>query len=92
MVFSAEICVMQSEKFRAKREMLAQIIKWMVTTTLLPNILGSHEKNAGPSAWMCTTSYFPNALYRAAKKDDVTAASPPDVKIGTKKFSKKAKK
>jgi len=58
----------------------------MVTTTLLPNILGSHEKNAGPSAWMCTTSYFPNALYRAAKKDDVTAASPPDVKIGAKNF------
>jgi len=65
---------------------------WMVTTTLLPNILGSHEKNAGPSAWMCTTSYFPNALYRAAKKDDVTAASPPDVKIGTTIFSKKQKK
>ena len=33
-----------------------------VTTTLFPNIFGSHVKNAGPSAWMCTTSYFPNAL------------------------------
>ena len=35
---------------------------WTVTTTLFPNIFGSHAKNAGPSAWMCTTSYFPNAL------------------------------
>ena len=33
-----------------------------LTTTLFPNIFGSHAKNAGPSAWMCTTSYFPNAL------------------------------
>ena len=33
-----------------------------ITTTLFPNIFGSHAKNAGPSAWMCTTSYFPNAL------------------------------
>ena len=45
---------------------------------------------AGKTA--CTTSYLPNALQSAAKKEELTAASPPDVKIGTKKFSKKAKK
>ena len=67
-------------------------VPWTVTTTLFPNIFGSHAKNAGPSAWICTTSYLPNALQSAAKKEELTAASPPDVKIGTKKFSKKAKK
>lgn len=38
MVFSAEICVMQSEKFRAKREMLAQIIKsifWSLASRII---------------------------------------------------------
>ena len=65
---------------------------WTVTTTLFPNIFGSHAKNAGPSAWICTTSYLPNALQSAAKKEELTAASPPDVKTGTKNFSKKAKK
>ena len=64
----------------------------MVTTTLFPRILGSHEKKAGPPAWICTTSYFPKALYKAAKKEELTAARPPDVKIGTTIFSKKAKK
>ena len=49
------------------------------------------QKKAGPSAWICTTSYLPNALQSAAKKEELTAASPPDVKIGTKKFSKKQK-
>ena len=51
-----------------------------------------HDIKPGPSAWICTTSYLPNALQSAAKKEELTAASPPDVKIGTKKFSKKAKK
>ena len=49
-----------------------------------------YEHNA--FTWICTTSYLPNALQSAAKKEELTAASPPDVKIGTKKFSKKAKK
>ena len=61
-------------------------VPWTVTTTRLPNIFGSHAKKAGPSAWMCTTSYFPNALQSAAKKEELTAASPPDVKIGAKIF------
>jgi hypothetical protein len=64
----------------------------MVTTTRFPNNFGSQQKKAGPSAWICTTSYLPNALQSAAKKEELTAASPPDVKIGTKHFSKKAKK
>ena len=34
----------------------------------------------------CTTSYLPNALQSAAKKEELTAASPPDVKIGAKTF------
>jgi len=50
------------------------------------------QKKAGPSAWICTTSYLPNALQSAAKKEELTAASPPDVKIGATNFSKKAKK
>jgi len=58
----------------------------------LPKSFGIQQKKAGPSAWICTTSYLPNALQSAAKKEELTAASPPDVKIGTKKFSKKAKK
>lgn len=53
---------------------------------------GIQQKKAGPSAWICTTSYLPNALQSAAKKEELTAASPPDVKIGTTIFSKKAKK
>ena len=65
--------------------------KQSATTTLLPNIFGNHVKKAGPSAWMCTTSYLPNALESAAKKEELTAASPPDVKIGATNFSKKAK-
>ena len=39
-----------------------QSMPWTVTTTLFPNIFGSHVKKAGPSAWMCTTPYLPNAL------------------------------
>ena len=35
---------------------------------------------------LCTTSYLPNALQSAAKKEELTAASPPDVKIGAKTF------
>ena len=49
------------------------------------------QKKAGPSAWICTTSYLPNALQSAAKKEELTAASPPDVKIGTKNSQKKQK-
>ena len=37
-------------------------------------------------------SYLPNALQSAAKKEELTAASPLDVKIGATNFSKKAKK
>ena len=59
---------------------------WIVTTTLLPNSFGSHAKKAGPSAWICTTSYFPNALQKAATAEELTAANPPDVKIGAKNF------
>lgn len=65
---------------------------WIVQITRLPKSFGIQQKKAGPSAWICTTSYLPNALQSAAKKEELTAASPPDVKIGTKKFSKKAKK
>ena len=65
---------------------------WIVLITRLPKSFGIQQKKAGPSAWICTTSYLPNALQSAAKKEELTAASPPDVKIGTKKFSKKAKK
>ena len=54
--------------------------------------LDIQQKKAGPSAWICTTSYLPNALQSAAKKEELTAASPPDVKIGATNFSKKAKK
>jgi len=64
----------------------------LVLITRLPKSFGIQQKKAGPSAWICTTSYLPNALQSAAKKEELTAASPPDVKIGTKKFSKKAKK
>ncbi len=35
---------------------------------------------------------LPKALQSAANPEELTAARPPDVKIGTKKFSKKAKK
>ena len=52
----------------------------------LPKSFGIQQKKAGPSAWICTTSYLPNALQSAAKKEELTAASPPDVKIGAKKF------
>ena len=65
---------------------------WIVLITRLPKSFGIQQKKAGPSAWICTTSYLPNALQSAAKKEELTAASLPDVKIGTKKFSKKAKK
>ena len=65
---------------------------WIVQITRLPKSFGIQQKKAGPSAWICTTSYLPNALQSAAKKEELTAASPPDVKIGTTIFSKKAKK
>ena len=65
---------------------------WIVLITRLPKSFGIQQKKAGPSAWICTTSYLPNALQSAAKKEELTAASPPDVKIGTTIFSKKAKK
>ena len=58
-------------------------VPWTVTTTLFPNIFGSHAKNAGPSAWICTTSYLPNALQSAAKKEELTAASPRRSMVGT---------
>lgn len=64
----------------------------LVLITRLPKSFGIQQKKAGPSAWICTTSYLPNALQSAAKKEELTAASPPDVKIGTTIFSKKAKK
>ena len=58
------ICSENFQSFRIGADHFALIhsCPWTVTTTLFPNIFGSHAKNAGPSAWMCTTSYFPNAL------------------------------
>lgn len=44
--------------------------------TRLPKSFGIQQKKAGPSAWICTTSYLPNALQSAAKKEELTAASP----------------
>ena len=61
-------------------------VPWIVLITRLPQSFGIQQKKAGPSAWICTTSYLPNALSSAAKKDELTAASPPDVKIGAKTF------
>ena len=51
----------------------------LVLITRLPKSFGIQQKKAGPSAWICTTSYLPNALQSAAKKEELTAASPPDV-------------
>ena len=47
------------------------------------DVVHIHAKNAGPSAWICTTSYLPNALQSAAKKEELTAASPRRSMVGT---------
>ena len=60
-----------------------QTLQHMVTMTFLPKNFGSQQKAAGPSAWICTTSYGPKALQSAAKKEEVTAASPFLSMVGT---------
>jgi hypothetical protein len=54
-----------------------------VLITRLPKSFGIQQKKAGPSAWICTTSYLPNALQSAAKKEELTAASPFFSMVGT---------
>ena len=61
----------------------AQSKPWIVLITRLPKSFGIQQKKAGPSAWICTTSYLPNALQSAAKKEELTAASPFFSMVGT---------